>query len=54
MTAPQQLSPGAVFARTIPQRFHALLAPPAEYPVLWTGMNAERGYGGCNPPPPVF
>jgi DNA-binding NtrC family response regulator len=23
---------------------------PAEYPVLWTGMNAERGQGGCNPP----
>lgn len=24
---------------------------PAEYPVLWTGMNAERGQGGCNSPP---
>ena len=23
---------------------------PAEYPVLWTGMNTVRGQGGCNPP----
>ncbi len=21
-----------------------------KYPVLWTGMNAEQGQGGCNPP----
>jgi len=23
---------------------------PAEYFVLWTGMKAERGQRGCNPP----
>lgn len=31
--------------------FRVLYEYPAEYPALWTGANAERGKGGCNPPP---
>ena len=30
--------------------FERVYEYPAEYPVLWTGMNAEQGQGGCNPP----